>query len=84
VLLFTASITIPESAVGMVTTLTTGRPKNRGSNSGRDKKYCAVHVTASRGNSGLNNFGTQLRDTVTNINTLIGQFHVVTLRLTVV
>jgi hypothetical protein len=34
--------------------------------------------------SGLIHFGTQLRDTVTKVNTLIGQFHVVTLRLTVV
>jgi hypothetical protein len=83
-LLFTASIAIPESAVGMVTTLPSGRPKNRGSNSGRGKKYCAVHVTTSRGHSGLSHFGTQLRDTVTNLNNMIGQFHVVTLRLTVV
>jgi hypothetical protein len=83
-LLFTAFFAIPESAIGMVTTLPTGLPKNRGSNSGRGKKYCAVHVTASRGHSGLIHFGTQLRDSMTNINTLIGQFHVVTLGLTVV
>jgi hypothetical protein len=50
-LLFTASIAIPESAVDMVTTLQTGRPKNRGSNSGMRKKYCAVHITASSGDS---------------------------------